>query len=85
MPLLALGCILLGLIGLLAQPHESGIAIALPIFILITGFIVYYRFSPRHPLLPSDHKERPRPHHDNDGFTDYSSGLAAGYIPLDRG
>jgi hypothetical protein len=82
LPLLLAGCILLGLLFFLAQPHEPGVLLTLPvlfviigIFIFILGFLLgtlYFR-----QIL----KNGPGLIIDNTGFTDYSSGLAAGYIP----
>jgi hypothetical protein len=80
--LLAVGCILLGIFFVIVQSHVPGILLPLPVIIIIAvallaivGFLVgtlYFR-----QIL----KNGPGLIIDDTGFTDYSSGLAAGYIP----
>lgn len=80
--LLSVGCILLGLFIVIARPHEPGILLSLPVIIIIVGALIllagfllgtlYFRQIIRNgPGLIID----------NTGFADYSSSLAAGYIP----
>ncbi|HLZ86149.1 MAG TPA: STM3941 family protein, partial [Puia sp.] len=80
--LLAVGCILLGIVFVIIQSHEPGVFLTLPIlaaligaFLLLVAFLlgtIYFR-----QIL----KNGPGLVIDITGFTDYSSSLAAGYIP----
>ncbi|HXB08218.1 MAG TPA: STM3941 family protein [Puia sp.] len=80
--LLSVGCILLGLYFVIFQPQEPGILLTLPILAIILGSCILlvglflgtlsFRkiFRNGAGLII-----------DNTGFTDYSSGIAAGYVP----
>jgi len=80
--LLSIGCILLGLFFVIFQPREPGIFLTLPILAIILGSLILLiglfigALSFRKML-----RNGPGLIIDNSGFTDYSSGLAAGHIP----
>jgi len=82
LPLFALGCILLGIFYEIIEPHEPGVSRTLPILITVTiCFIALLGFLLGTLYFRQILKNGPGLIIDNTGFTDYSSGLAAGYIP----
>lgn len=82
LPLLALGSVLLAAFVVLNRPHESGINLALPFVITISVSLVFIiGFLLGTLYFRQIIKNGPGIIIDNTGFTDYSSGLAAGYIP----
>jgi hypothetical protein len=79
--LLSVGCVLLGLFFVIVQPHEPGILLTLPVIVVIVGaFILLVGFLLGTLYFRQILKNGPGLIIDNIGFTDYSSGLAAGYI-----
>ena len=79
--LLSVGCILLGLFFVIFQPHEPGIFLTLPVIVIIVGaLILLIGFLLGTLYFRQIIKNGPGIIIDNTGFTDYSSGLAAGYI-----
>lgn len=81
MLLSSVGCILLGLYFLIFQPQEPGILLTLPILAIILGSLIFFiglligALSFRKIL-----RNGPGLIIDTSGFTDYSSGLAAGHV-----
>jgi len=80
--LLAVGCILLGLFFVIVQPHDPGNPLTLPVIVVIFGaFIVIIGFLLGTLYFRQILKNGPGLIIDNTGFTDYTTALAAGYIP----
>ncbi|HEY4112037.1 STM3941 family protein [Puia sp.] len=80
--LLSVGCILLGLFFVIVQPSGPGLLFTVPALVIIIGsFIIIGGFLLGTLYFRQILKNGPALIIDNSGFTDYSSGLAAGYIP----
>lgn len=82
LPLLALGLILLGASAFFALPQEPTASLVLPILLgILLIFVVAMGFLLGTLYFRQIIKNGPGLVINNTGFTDYSSGLAAGYIP----
>lgn len=80
--LLFASCILPGLFFVIVQPHEPGVLLTLPVIVVIVGVLtLLVGFLVGTLYFRQIIKNGPGLIIDNTGFTDYSSGLAAGYIP----
>ena len=82
LPLLAIGLILLGAFAFFSLPHEPLTSLVLRIVVLaLLAFVVAVGFLLGTLYFRQIIKNGPGLVINNNGFTDYSSGLAAGYIP----
>jgi hypothetical protein len=80
--LFSVGIILLGLFVLLFSPSPSRTLLSLPVIVIILGaFVIVFGFLLGTLYVRQILKNGPGLIIDDTGFTDYSSGLAAGYIP----